>query len=514
MKLPKISLTWKIIIGLIIGIFLGWLLRELDISSGNQTILGMKTDTVLGFIRSLSTLFLNLIKSVIAPLLFATLVIGISGTGDIKQVGRMGAKSLLYFEIVTTLALIIGLAAVNITQPGKGVSLAGTVKQEKDFDKADWANRAKLLSKEANDASIKADELLAQTATNPNAAAQANEQATIAAQKSAQSLDAITRGLTASEPPGKPQTFGDIIAHLSPTSIIKAMAEGDVLQIVVFSVLFALAVTSIGKQKSEAVVKWCESLADIMFRFTEFVMKFAPVGVGAAMAYTIAHNEKGLEVLYNLGALVLTLYGALIVFVILVLLPIALLFKVPLLDFFNAVKTPASIAFATTSSESALPKAMENMVRMGVPRRIVGFVLPTGYSFNLDGTTLYLSLAAIFVAQAANHPIADFSASWDKQILMLLTLMLTSKGVAGVPRASLVILLATLASFGLPVEGVLLIIGVDELMDMARTAINVIGNCLATVVIAKWEGAFRNHEWEAEMKELEEVTGQEPIAAT
>ncbi|MBS1797015.1 MAG: cation:dicarboxylase symporter family transporter [Acidobacteria bacterium] len=517
MKLPKISLTWKIMIGLVLGIFLGWLLRELkveNIDTKKFMVLGVEFDTVLAFIRSLSTLFLNLIKSIIAPLIFATLVIGISGTGDIKQVGRIGAKSLLYFEIVTTLALVIGLAAVNITKPGVGVSLAGTVKMEKDYDKADWAKRAKELSKEANDASVKADELLAQAATNPNAAAQANEQAALSAQKSAQSIEALTRGLTAADPPAKPQSFGDIIAHLSPTSIIKAMAEGDVLQIVIFSVIFALAVTSIGKKKAGAVVKWCESLADIMFRFTEFVMKFAPVGVGAAMAYTIAHNEKGLGVLTNLGALVLTLYGALIVFALLVLLPVALAFRVPLRDFINAVKTPASIAFATTSSESALPKAMENLVLMGVPRRIVGFVLPTGYSFNLDGTTLYLSLAAIFVAQAAGSPIADFATHWEQQVLMLLTLMLTSKGVAGVPRASLVILLATLASFGLPVEGVLLILGVDELMDMARTAINVIGNCLATVVIAKWENAFRNHEWEAEMKELEEVTGQEPIVAT
>ncbi len=501
-------------IGLVLGIFLGWLIRELDLRSGNHTVFGLETATILSFVRALSTLFLNLIKSIIAPLIFATLVIGISGTGDIKQVGRIGAKSLIYFEIVTTLALVIGLAAVNITKPGVGVSLAGTVKQEKDYDKADWAKRAKSLTEEANTASLKADELLAQTATNPNVAAEANQQATISAQKSSEALDAITKGLTAPEPPAKPQSFGDIIAHLSPTSIIKAMAEGDVLQIVVFSVIFALAVTSIGKKRSEAVVKWCESLADIMFRFTEFVMKFAPIGVGAAMAYTIAHNEKGLGVLTNLGALVLTLYGALIAFTLLILLPIALIFKVPLKDFFNAVKTPASIAFATTSSESALPKAMENMVRMGVPRRIVSFVLPTGYSFNLDGTTLYLSLAAIFVAQAAGSPIADFATHWEQQILMLLTLMLTSKGVAGVPRASLVILLATLASFGLPVEGVLLILGVDELMDMARTAINVVGNCLATVIIAKWEGAFRNEEWEREETELEEVTGQTPIVST
>jgi proton glutamate symport protein len=495
MKLPKISLTWKIMIGLVLGIFLGWLIREMDLASGNHTVLGLETATLLSFIRSLSTLFLNLIKSIIAPLIFATLVIGISGTGDIKQVGRIGAKSLLYFEIVTTLALVIGLLAVNITQPGKGVSLAGIAKGE---------DKAVLATPAPNRAFV----LRANAPTNPNAAAEADAQSALASSKAAESAATSAKGLTASEPPAKPQSFGDIIAHLSPTSIIKAMAEGDVLQIVVFSVIFALAVTSIGKKKSEAIVRWCESLADIMFRFTEFVMKFAPVGVGAAMAYTIAHNEQGLGVLWNLGKLVLTLYGALIVFAGVVLLPIALLFKVPIKDFINAVKTPATIAFATTSSESALPKAMENMVRMGVPRRIVGFVLPTGYSFNLDGTTLYLALASIFVAQAAGVEL-----SWTQQIVMLLTLMLTSKGVAGVPRASLVILLGTLASFALPVEGVILILGVDELMDMARTAINVIGNCLATVVIAKWENAFRNDEWAAEMRELESVTGQDAIAS-
>ncbi len=482
MILPKISLTWKIMIGLVIGIFVGWLLPEWGLAA-----------------RPLSNLFLNLIKSIIAPLIFATLVVGISGTGDIKQVGRIGGKALLYFEIVTTLALFIGLVAVNITQPGKGLTLAGIPKGE---DKAVLAERAKLLSKEATEATKKADELIAQ-----NNSAEAARQTALASQKAAEAADAAAKGLTAPEPPAKPQTFGDIIAHLSPTSIIKAMAEGDVLQIVVFSVLFALAVTSIGKKKSQAVVQWCQSLSDIMFRFTEFVMKFAPVGVGAAMAYTVGHS--GLDVLKNLAMLVGTLYGALIFFVVVVLLPIALIFKVPLLDFFNAVKTPATIAFATTSSESALPKAMENLVRLGCPQRIVGFVLPTGYSFNLDGTTLYLAVASIFVAQAAGVEL-----SWTQQIVMMLTLMLTSKGVAGVPRASLVILLGTLASFALPVEGVILILGVDELMDMARTAINVIGNCLATVVITKWEGAFRNHEWEAEMQELEEVTGLEAIAST
>jgi proton glutamate symport protein len=507
MKLPKISLTWKILIGLVLGIFIGWLVRELDIRSGDQHVLGIPTASILAFFRSLSTLFLNLVKSIIAPLIFATLVVGISGTGDIKQVGRIGVKALVYFEIVTTLALFIGLAAVNIVRPGEGVSLAGSVKQEKDFDKADWAARANILSKESVEASKRADELILQR-DNPQAAAEAAAQNNLAAQKASEAQEAITKGLTAGDPPGKPLTFGEIIAHLSPTSIIKAMAEGDVLQIVVFSVLFALAATAIGA-KAQPVIGWCQSLADIMFRFTEYVMKFAPIGVGAAMAYTIAHNEKGLAVLQNLGALILTLYGALIVLGLLVLLPIALIFKVPLKDFFNAVKTPASIAFATTSSESALPKAMENLARLGVPRRIVGFVLPTGYSFNMDGTTLYLSLASVFVAQAAGVQM-----SFGDQILMVAILMLTSKGVAAVPRASLVILLGTLATFKLPLEGVILILGIDELMDMARTATNVVGNCLATVVIAKWEGAFRNEEWKREEAELEEVTGLDPIVAT
>jgi proton glutamate symport protein len=466
MKLPEVSLTTKIFIGLIAGVLLGWLVPEWGAA-----------------VRPLSLLFLNLIKSIIAPLIFSTLVIGIAGTGDIRQVGRIGFKSLLYFEIVTTFALVIGLAAVNITKPGVGVSLAGVHKTD---DKAVLADRASKLSAEANAALQKGD-----TAT--------------AAAKAAAAADAVGKGLTAPEPPAKAQKFGDIIAHLAPASIIKAMAEGDVLQIVIFSVLFALAVTSIG-EKARPFVAWCESLADIMFRFTEFVMKFAPIGVGAAMANTISHS--GLGVLKNLGMLVGTLYGALVVFMLLVLLPVALLFRVPLRDFFRAVKTPATIAFATTSSESALPKAMENMERLGVPRRIVGFVLPTGYSFNLDGTTLYLALASIFVAQAAGVHL-----TWEQQVIMLLTLMLTSKGVAGVPRASLVILLGTLASFNLPAEGVIVILGVDELMDMARTCVNVIGNCLATVVVARWEKSFRTAEWAAEEAELEEVIKQPAIVS-
>src|SRR5438128_5231084 len=423
MRLPKVSLTTKIFIGLILGVLLGHLKPDW----GTE-------------VRPLSLLFLNLIKSIIAPLIFSTLVIGIAGTGDVRQVGRIGLKSLVYFEVVTTFALVIGLAAVNLTKPGVGVVLPPP---------------------------------------KPDAAA------TLV--------------------PAKPQTFGELVTHLAPASIIKAMADGDVLQIVVFSVMFALAVTSIG-EKARPMIVWCESLADIMFRFTEYVMKFAPIGVGAAMANTVGHS--GLGVLKNLGMLVGTLYGALVVFICFVLIPVALIARVPLRDFWNAVKEPATIAFATTSSESALPKAMENMERLGVPRRIVGFVLPTGYSFNLDGTTLYLSLASIFVAQAAGVQM-----SLGQQIMMLLTLMLTSKGVAGVPRASLVILLGTLASFNLPVEGVILILGVDELMDMARTAVNVVGNCLATVVVARWEKSFRTDEWVHEEAELEAVTGQPAIVS-
>jgi proton glutamate symport protein len=465
MALPKISLTTKIFIGLIAGILLGWLEPKWGLA-----------------VRPLSLLFLNLIKSIIAPLIFATLVIGIAGTGDVRQVGRIGVKSIVYFEVVTTFALFIGLGAVNMTRPGVGVSLAGVHHED---DKSTLAARARQLSADATTAAAKGD-------------------ANTAAAKASAAADAVSKGLTAPDPPAKPQSFGDIVAHLSPASIMKAMADGDVLQIVIFSVIFALAVTSIG-DKARPIVHWCESLADIMFRFTEFVMKMAPIGVGAAMANTIGHG--GLKVLRNLGMLVGTLYGSLVVFLLCVLLPVAFLARVPLRDFFNAVKEPATIAFATTSSESALPKAMENMERLGVPRRIVGFVLPTGYSFNLDGTTLYLALASVFVAQAAG-----VNLTWGQEIHMMLTLMLTSKGVAGVPRASLVILLATLASFGLPAEGVLVILGVDELMDMARTCVNVIGNCLATVVVARWENAFRGPEWVTEEAELEQVTGQPAIA--
>ena len=394
------TLTQQIFVGLILGIIVGAIV---DAYHPEWAI----------YFRPFSQIFLRLIKMIIAPLIFATLVAGIAGAGHFKVVGRMGFRALVYFEIVTTLALIIGLVAVNITKPGIGVNLP-----------------------------------LGQ----------------------------------ASEITAKAQTWDQILLHVVPESVIDAMAKGDVLQIVVFSVFFGIALGMVG-EKGRPVLVWCEALAETMFKFTNIVMHYAPIGVGAAIAYTVGHG--GLGVLYNLAWLVATLYAALAVLILGVFLPIALIFKVPLRKFIRAVKEPAVIAFSTTSSEAALPRAMEVLERLGVPRRIVSFVLPLGYSFNLDGTTLYLSLASVFVAQAAGVELTV-----GQQITMLLTLMLTSKGVAGVPRAALVILAGTLATYGLPLEGVALILGVDELMDMARTMTNVVGNCLATVVIAKWEGEF------------------------
>ena len=434
----KPSLTTWIFVGLAVGIAVGAAapyLKRLDVD-------------VPAIVRPLSHLFLNLIKSIIAPLVFSTLVIGIAHTGDIKQVGRMGIKSLVYFEVVTTIALVVGLVAVNLVKPGVGVSLL--VKESPKPNKVE----------------------LAQEAARRAADGKANEAAKLIA--------AIP---DAPDPPAKPQTLGGIVEHLAPASIVKAMVEGDVLQIVIFSVLFALGATMLG-DRAKPMLRGLESLAQIMFKFTEVVMKFAPIGVGAAMAYTV--SKSGLDVLKNLAMLIAALYAALAFFVLVVLGSVIAIFRVPLRDFVTAVRRPAAIAFATTSSESALPLAMENMERMGVPRRVVGFVLPTGYSFNLDGTTLYLAMASVFVAQAAGIDLP-----LRTQIIMMLTLMLTSKGVAGVPRASLVILSGTLASFGLPLAGVLVILGVDEIMDMGRTAVNVIGNCLATVVVSKWEGNFR-----------------------
>ncbi len=394
----KKSLTTWILISMVVGAEIGHDFPEIGIK-----------------LQVLSKVFLKMIKTIIAPLLFATLVFGIAGHSDLKQVGRMGWKSILYFEVVTTVALFIGLAAINISKAGMGISMPTGAHEE---------------------------------------------------------LEKVP-----------PQTLNDIILHIFPENIAKSIAEGQVLQIVVFSIIFGIALAMVREDKRQPMLRATESLSEVMFKFTNIIMYFAPIGVGAAIAYTVGH--MGLGILVNLFQLLLTLYVALLVFLLGVLLPIAFFVGVPIKKFLKAIAEPVSIAFATTSSEAALPRAMEAMERIGVPRKIVAFVMPTGYSFNLDGTTLYLSLAAIFVAQAAGMPM-----TFGQQLLIVFTLMLTSKGVAGVPRASLVILLGTAASFGMPVWPIFIILGIDELMDMARTSVNVIGNCLATVVIAKWEGEF------------------------
>jgi len=365
-------------------------------------------------LRILSTIFIRLIRTIVAPLLFATLVVGIAGHGNLRQVGRMGVKAIIYFEIVTTLALLIGWAAITISRAGVGITLPPPAPGEQ-----------------------------------------------------------------AAVPP--PQTWQDIVLHVFPENIAKAVADGEVLQVVVFSVIFGAALALVPEPRRRPMLTFTETLAETMFRFTNIVMLFAPIGVGAAIAYTVGH--LGIGILVNLAKLLGTMYVAVAVFIAGVLVPVALFARVPLRRFIAAAAEPTSIAFATASSEAALPRAMENMEALGVPRHIVAFVIPTGYSFNLDGSTLYLSLAAIFVAQAAGIQL-----SLGQQFLLLLTLMLTSKGVAGVPRAALVILLGTVSSFGLPAEPVFIILGIDALMDMARTATNVLGNCLATVIIARWEG--------------------------
>jgi proton glutamate symport protein len=396
--LKRRSLTTWILVSMVVGAEIGHDLPAVAVN-----------------LRTLSLVFLRMIKTIIAPLLFATLVVGVAGHSDLKQVGRMGVKALVYFEIVTTIALFIGLAAINLSQAGRGIKLPPAPKTEE----------IKAVQKNAS----------------------------------------------------------EIIQHIFPENIAKSVAEGEVLQVVVFSLLFGVALAMLPEAKRRPMLSLAESLAETMFKFTNIVMLFAPIGVGAAIAYTVGH--MGLGILVNLAKLLATLYLALIVFILVVFLPVALIARVPIRRFISAVAEPVSLAFATTSSEAALPRAMEAMEAIGVPRKIVAFVMPTGYSFNLDGTTLYLSLASVFVAQAAG-----IHMGFGQQLLMVFTLMLTSKGVAGVPRASLVILLGTAASFHLPVEPIFIILGIDELMDMARTSTNVLGNCLATVVVARWEGEF------------------------
>src|SRR5436189_3195780 len=393
-------LTTQIFIGLVLGIIVGYVWPAFGVA-----------------IRPLADAFLRMIKMIIAPLLFSTLVVGIAGTGDLRAMGRIGLKAIVYFEAATTISLFLGLALVNIFQPGAGLSLPVG---------ADTRAAAGLIQNQ--------------------------------------------------------QHGWDIFLHLFPTSVVDAMARGDILQVVVFSTFFGIALGAIGA-KGQPVLHVLESTAHVMFKFTGYVMAFAPIGVFAAIAATV--GGKGLGILLTLGKLVALMYGGLAIFVLIVLGGVSYLIRVPFLTFPKAFREPFLIAFTTASSEAALPKALEVMERFGVAKNIVGFVLPTGYSFNLDGTTLYLSLASVFVAELAGVPM-----TFGRQLVMMLTLMLTSKGVAGVPRAALVVLTATLTQFGLPLEGAAILLGIDQIMDMGRTAVNVMGNCIATAVVARWEGVF------------------------
>ena len=381
--------------------------------------IGLDRPQLAEHLRVLSDIFLRLIKVIVAPLILGTLVTGIAGHGNLRSVGRIGLKSLVYFEVVTTLALFIGVGAINISRAGEGLSMS----------------------------------------VAPGVAATQN---------------------------AEPLHWEEFLLHIFPENIAKSIAENQILQVALFALLFGIALALLPQVKREPMLKFCESLSATMFSFTNLVMYFAPIGVGAAMAYTVGH--MGVGVLLPLGKLLMTGYAALIAFLLLVLLPIALSARLPLARFLRAVAEPATIAFATSTSEAALPRAMEEMEAFGVPRRIVAFVIPAGYSFNMDGSSVYLALASIFVAQAAG-----IHMSWGQQLVMVFTLMLTSKGVAGVPRATLVVLLATASLFHLPTEPIFIILGIDALMDMARTAVNVIGNCLACAVIARSEGELQGN---------------------
>jgi proton glutamate symport protein len=412
--LRKISLVQWIFIALILGIAFGAFFPQ---EASNLKIF--------------STIFLRMIKSIVAPMIFGTLVVGIAGHGDdIKKIGRLAGRSFIYFEVVTTIALFVGLGAAHLVKPGVGIALTRPASEAQEF-----------------------------------------------ASKSSQ------------------VTFSGVLEHMIPQSFFEAAAHNEVLQVVFFAVIFAIALTQVKQGPAkETILHFCEGLAQTMFKFTGIVMNYAPIGIGAAIGYVV--GQSGLGVLWNLGKLVLTLYGALVVFILGVLVPVALIARIPLRAFIRAVKDPAIIAFTTASSEAALPLALQNMQKFGVPQRIVSFVLPTGYSFNLDGSTLYLAVAAIFVAQAANVEL-----SFATQMTMMLALMITSKGVAAVARASLVILSGTLVQFGLPLEGIAIILGVDAFMDMARTTVNLIGNCLASAVMARWEGELGEPNFDADLAE-------------
>lgn len=372
--------------------------------------------------KPFAVIFLRMVKMIIAPLLFATLVVGIAGHGDARRLGKIGIKTIIYFEIVTTLALIIGLTMANIFKPGVGFVTGNT-------PHAIHMQEAGLMAASHAHTSI-----------------------------------------------------SEMVTSIFPTSIIDAMAQGNLLQIVVFSIFFALAIVAVG-QKARPVVDILNCVSQIMFKFTEYVMYFAPLGIFGAIASTVGAN--GLSVLKSYFKIIGALYTALAVFVLLVLIIACKIVKISFRSLLRALQEPALLAFTTASSEAAFPKAMDIMERFGVPKNIVGFVMPTGYTFNLDGSTLYLAMAVIFSSQ-----IVGIHLDLNQQIIIMLALMLTSKGIAGVPRVSLIVLAGTLASFNIPILGVAILLGIDQILDMGRTTVNLIGNCVATVVIARWEKEF------------------------
>lgn len=402
-KLKSSKLTLTIFIALILGVVVGWLAPEFAQK-----------------LHPLAVIFLKMVKMIIAPLLFATLVVGIAGHGDIKSIGKIGIKTLIYFEVVTTLALVIGLFVGNVFKPGEGFGVV----------------------------------------VNPDNLKTAAEMATVSVHTSVVSM----------------------VENIFPTSVIQSMAEGNLLQIVVFSIFFALAICAIG-QRAKPVLDVLNSLSEVMFKFTEYVMYFAPVGIFAAIAATVGENGVGILVSY--AKVIFSLYFALAVFVAIVLFIACKIVKISFRNLIRAIQEPAILAFSTASSEAALPKAMEIMEKFGVPKNIVGFVMPTGYTFNLDGSTLYLALGVLFATQ-----IVGIHLSFEQQLMIMLALMLTSKGVAAVPRVSLIVLAGTLASFNIPLIGVAILLGIDQVLDMGRTTVNLIGNCVATVVIARWENEF------------------------
>lgn len=439
--------------------------------------LGLDAPAAAIHARVLSDMFLRLIKTIVAPLILGTLITGIAGHGELKSVGRLGLKSLAWFEVLTTLALIVGLVAINVTRAGVGLAMPvhAVQAQSTGGQAAAPASSGNMTNQAAPPASGSA---------TPGSAVAGTTSGRTAATFSIAGVTSGSGTLAPGAPPESPLSWDQFLVHVVPENLAKSIAENQILQVAVFAVLFGLALGRLSEEKRAPMMRLAESLTEAMFAFTNLVMYMAPVAVGSALAYTVAHS--GVGVMLNLGKLLGTLYAALLVFAVVVLLPLVLLARIPLRGFLQAIAEPATIAFATATSEAALPRAMESMEAFGVPRKIVAFVIPTGYSFNLTGSALYLALASVFVAQAAGMHM-----SWTAQAFMMLTLMLTSKGVAGVPRAGLVVLMATAATFHLPEEPIFVILGIDALMDMGRTTVNVVGNCLTSVLVARWEGEFR-----------------------